>query len=500
LPRYRTALLGLLLVAVGCATERTGTGPPLPPGTRAGYYVTPGGSSSGDGSSAAPWNLATGLAGGSGKVQPGDTIWLRGGTYHGAFTSTVSGIAGAPVVVRGYPGERATIDGNGQTNDLLVVESPWVVFEDFEIMDSNTDRVTTSPQRPHGVVNNAPHVKYVHLIVHDVGIGFYTYANQSVDVEIYGCLIYNNGWQGGGHAIYGKADVGPLLIRDNITFTQFGYGIHVYSDLGDGHLYNITVRGNVSFDNGSLDGPASVHANLLVGGADTARADVVDSNMTYYAPSVGEYNTEMGFSTTPNYDVVFRDNYAVGGASRAFQLAYWRNATVTGNVLYAPGYVVDVEDTALSGYTWTGNTLLRDPTASAWSYHSSSYTFAGWKSATGLGGTDQATATLPTTPKVFVRRSVYEPSRATIVVYNWGNQSTVPVDVSTILQSGDTYEVRNAQDFFAAAPVLSGQYAGGALSVPMAGVTPPLPVGGSPGTPPQTGPAFNVFILRKPAS
>src|SRR5688572_123736 len=53
--------------------------PPPPPGTLAGHYVTPGGSSSGDGTAANPWNLATALAGAGGRIRPGDTVWVRGG-------------------------------------------------------------------------------------------------------------------------------------------------------------------------------------------------------------------------------------------------------------------------------------------------------------------------------------------------------------------------------------------------------------------------------------
>ncbi len=57
--------------------------PPPPPTASAGFYVAPTGTSSGDGSLSRPWDLATALAGAGGKVQPGDTIWMRGGTYKG---------------------------------------------------------------------------------------------------------------------------------------------------------------------------------------------------------------------------------------------------------------------------------------------------------------------------------------------------------------------------------------------------------------------------------
>lgn len=96
-----------------------GTVPPS--GSRTGYYAAPGGSSGGDGSLSRPWNLSTALAGAGGTVQPGDTIWLRGGTYRGNYISTVRGSAAAPVVVRQFPGERAIIDGVGTATTTSVL-------------------------------------------------------------------------------------------------------------------------------------------------------------------------------------------------------------------------------------------------------------------------------------------------------------------------------------------------------------------------------------------
>src|SRR5258708_4043629 len=48
----------------------------------AGWFASPTGTSGGDGSRQ-PWDLQTALNGASGAVHPGDTIWLRGGTYAG---------------------------------------------------------------------------------------------------------------------------------------------------------------------------------------------------------------------------------------------------------------------------------------------------------------------------------------------------------------------------------------------------------------------------------
>src|SRR5262245_47251355 len=89
--------------------------PPTPPPTvvHSGYYASTDGSGSADGSSSHPWTLAAALTGGNGRVRPGDTIWVRGGTYAGSFLSTVHGTSSEPVVIRAYPGERAILDGAG---------------------------------------------------------------------------------------------------------------------------------------------------------------------------------------------------------------------------------------------------------------------------------------------------------------------------------------------------------------------------------------------------
>src|SRR5262245_18608010 len=78
------------------------------------YYVSPSGSSSGNGSISAPWDLRTALNAPA-TVKPGDTIWLRGGSYSLGYTqSTIVRLRGAvdkPITLRGFSGERAIIDG-----------------------------------------------------------------------------------------------------------------------------------------------------------------------------------------------------------------------------------------------------------------------------------------------------------------------------------------------------------------------------------------------------
>ena len=102
----------------------------------------------------------------------------------------------------------------------------------------------------------------------------------------------------------------------------------------------------------------------------------------------------------------------------------------------------------------------------------------------------------PTGVKVFIRPNAYEAGRANVTVYNWANQSSVSVDLTGILAPGTGFEIRNAHDFFGA-PVVTGTYSGGSVSIPMTGLSVAAPVGW--GAPATTGPEFGAFVVL-PAS
>ncbi len=71
------------------------------------YYVSPTGSGTAC-SLALPCSLGTGI----GQAQPGDEVVLRGGVYYqGGISLPRAGASNAPLVIRGYPGEFAVLDG-----------------------------------------------------------------------------------------------------------------------------------------------------------------------------------------------------------------------------------------------------------------------------------------------------------------------------------------------------------------------------------------------------
>jgi hypothetical protein len=61
-----------------------------------------------DGSEASPWKTIQHAVR---RLKPGDTLYLRGGTYYEKVHLTRSGTAEAPIVISSYPGEAAILDG-----------------------------------------------------------------------------------------------------------------------------------------------------------------------------------------------------------------------------------------------------------------------------------------------------------------------------------------------------------------------------------------------------
>ena len=197
-------------------------------------------------------------------------------------------------------------------------------------------------------------------------------------------------------------------------------------------------------------------------------------------------------------------NYIIGGGQGVLLWTLdWTNATVSGNTLYDPNATGDAPPTQVlfqdpdpsAGWTWGDNLHYRDPASQAWNY-GGLRTLSGWQSATGLGATDEGLATAPASPWVFVRPNAYESGRGHVVVYNWNGESTISVDVCSILADGDSYEVRSVLRLDSV--LVSGTHTDGvALTIPMTAITPTQPVGSGFTAPAATGPTFDVFLVTR---
>jgi hypothetical protein len=119
--------IGVLLISV--VTVSLGG---VPAAAAAAYYVAPNGNDSAAGTQAAPWQS---IARAQTAAQPGDTVYLRGGTYAytranstcgsrtarvDAITLNKSGTAGSPIRYWAYPGERPVFDFSRMTDDCRI--------------------------------------------------------------------------------------------------------------------------------------------------------------------------------------------------------------------------------------------------------------------------------------------------------------------------------------------------------------------------------------------
>jgi hypothetical protein len=429
------------------------------------HYVAPGGRAAALGTYEDPWDLATALSHPA-SVKPGDTIWLRGGTYTGSFVSDLDGGAPctSPIVVRSYPGEIARLDGAGippgdPPKSVLTIESRCGVYRDFEVTDSvNPNPDGGQGTRPQGLQVVGPDNKLVNLVIHDTGqgVGFWEGAPDS---EITGCLIYYNGNSQLDHGIYTQNLTGTKTLRDNVVFGNYGFGIHAYTT--NSHVNNFRIEGNVSFNNGKLNPANPYKSNFLLGSGKGAASSCTSSpqvaqnptfveNSSYHPRGAGGREIDLGYSTGSCNPVAI-GNYLVGDTTLTLGPAFG-TVSIARNTFY--GSVAGFNSSAYSDSDY----LSKRPAGSV----------------------------------VFVRESPYEAGRAVIVVYNWDLADSVEVDLRLLLVPGKSYEIRDAQSFFGH-PVASGIFDGGKVTLPLEGLVPSRPVGH--GLPQPTGPEFNVFIL-----
>jgi len=286
----------------------------------ASRYVAPGGASSNPGTSDAPWNLAFAVGGAAGSIQPGDTIWMAGGTYRGEFIITVSGDETRPIILRAAPGARATIEGN-----VAVLGSGNVWLWGLEIRGA-----TPKPSETMGVNVRAPGVRLINLVVHEAGMSGIGDWMEAPNGEVYGSLVYRNGTHGQlDHGLYVQNASGSKLLEDNLVWENSGYGFHLYTSANQ-YVRNVTVRGNIAWSNGGR----SPRPDYLVGGNTPASGIIVDTNASWSA-NRKLVTADLGWSQgAVNGDLTYRGNYLVGAIN--LQPKQWSRVSETGNIIVGP--------------------------------------------------------------------------------------------------------------------------------------------------------------------
>ena len=486
------------------------------PGLKASeWYSAPNVGGTGNGSITNPWSISVALTNRS-SIQPGDTVWLRGGSYNitnATFKSTLLGASGNPVVVRQYPGERAILAANNETNKIMVldVEGSYTWWWGFEVVNSNTNRFLGTDDEPPlrgdaiqmNITSAGNNNKLINLIIHDGDDGIYLSA-QSTNAEVTGCIIYNNGCEGlakgHGHDYYAQnnPNAGTKVFRNNLCLNCFSTGITPHGSGSGAAICGINILDNIVYGSGkpSAFGP---YENVVIYNGTNNQGTIDVDNIVFggnVALTSASQNITLGYSQPiPNEgSLIFTNNLAINGTSAFY---YWTNVVCSNNifVLYptgtfreycsnSPSFFSDFN----SFYTTAGFSIATSTNGSE-----NFVPFATWQ---GMGYDTHSTTSVgyPTnSATVVIQKNPYESGRAHIAVANWHTNDNVSVDVSGVLSTGMTYEVHNASDYFGTL-VANGVYSGGTISLPMTNLSVAVPIGMQT-APAPTGPKFNAFVI-----
>jgi hypothetical protein len=279
--------------------------------TAAERFVAPAGQPANAGTRESPWDIASALDG-TQKVQAGDTLWLLAGTYRRRpeeqFTVKLPGTADQPIHVRGESGRRVTIDGGLKVEDPSV----GVWLRDLELLVSEAQPTmplspgTHPPEftRPWGGLHvyGGKHCKFINLVIHDCRQGV-SWWKQSIDSDLYGCVIFGNGWpgtdRGHGHCIYTQNKDGAKLISNCILSAVLS-GQQTVQAYGSENAYvdNFLCEDNVAYGMG----------RFLIGGGRPSNNIRVHRNHLY------QVDLQLGYDAPSNADCELLNNRIFRGS------------------------------------------------------------------------------------------------------------------------------------------------------------------------------------------
>lgn len=248
------------------------------------YYVAlpPTGSDTNPGTLESPW--AT-LQHAAGVIQPGDTVFLRAGSFAGAHFTT-SGTAGLPITIKAFAGETVEIDSdNPNTPDGINLEgASHFTVEGLRITGRTRagiravlcENVTLRGNRLDG----------------NGRWGIFTGFCDDLLIE-----ANHTSNSGDEHGIYVSNSGDRPTIRGNRIWDNRANGIHMNGDAsqgGDGVISGAVVENNVIFGNG-LGGGSGINM-------DGVQDSIIRNNLLFdnHASGISLYRIDGGAPSTGN--------------------------------------------------------------------------------------------------------------------------------------------------------------------------------------------------------
>lgn len=248
----------------------------------ADYYVSNTGDDDDPGSLSQPWQS---LQHAVDSVNPGDTVWVRGGNYAGAHM-TQSGTEQARIALRAFPGESpAIVSDNAFTPDGLNLEgASYVTVEGFRVDGRGRAGIRAVL---------CQHVT-IRANITDLNSRWGIFTGFCDDLLIEANITSNSLIE---HGIYVSNSADRPEVRNNLIFGNHANGIHFNGDAsqgGDGIISDAIIEKNIIFDNG-LGGGSGI--NL-----DGVQDSVVRNNLLYdsHASGISLYQIDGGGPSTGN--------------------------------------------------------------------------------------------------------------------------------------------------------------------------------------------------------
>ena len=208
----------------------------------ASYYVAMGGSDAYPGTLEQPFATINEAAN---RAMPGDTVYLRSGTYNQIVYVWRSGTAATPITYSGYPGETTVIDGQDTlpTADwgaLFNVEGSYVVVRDLTVQNSNWMGLVLRGQHDQAInVKSYKNKEHGILVNGDYGLVENSEVWWNCKSNEYGKMLRGNwasGLSAGRHPYF-------ATIRKCKVWNNWGEGLSTFE------AQNTTMEDNVVYDN-----------------------------------------------------------------------------------------------------------------------------------------------------------------------------------------------------------------------------------------------------------
>jgi PKD repeat protein len=274
------------------------------------YYVSPTGSNSNSGTQAQPFRT---IAYGASFLQPGDTLYLRAGTYSEALINNIPGGSSwdEPVTIAAYPGEAVTVrPPKGSTSVVYLSDQTrcYIVFDGLvlDAVNVDADAVKITWGSSTGASN---HIRFSNCEIENAvngsgpqqGVLITNASGENTDNnEFINCQVHDNGKSSLEHGFYIESSYN--LIQGCDVYNNAGYGIQVYKGggvNGQDASYN-TICDSAFHDNSQHGNSGNAGIGLFTGDGNVAYNDLVWNNPRGIAVGYGATNTDIYNNTVYN--------------------------------------------------------------------------------------------------------------------------------------------------------------------------------------------------------